>query len=103
METKILLAEDEENIRNLISYALNNSGYEALGFGDGASLFAQIDKEKPSLIILDIMLDGEDGYEILKQIRGTKNIEDIPIIMLTAKDQEYDKVKGYLKQKYKVA
>lgn len=90
----IYIVEDEENIRNLISYALNNSGYDALGFGDGASLFTQIDQEKPSLIILDIMLDGEDGYEILKQIRSTKNIEDIPIIMLTAKDQEYDKVKA---------
>lgn len=90
----VYIVEDEENIRNLITYALTNSGYHAVGVSNGKDLFMKIDEEKPCLIILDIMLDGEDGYEILKTIRSTRNISDIPIIMLTAKDQEYDKVKA---------
>lgn len=91
---KIFCVEDELNIRELVVYALNSSGYEAKGFKDADEFYAQIQKEIPNLVILDIMLPGEDGISILKKLRSTTSTQHLPIMMLTAKSTEYDKVLG---------
>lgn len=90
----IFVVEDEENIREMICYALNNSSFKAKGFADATALYHALQEQTPHLFLLDIMLDGEDGYTILEKLRGGDNTKDIPVIMLTAKSSEYDKVKG---------
>ena len=90
----IIIVEDDLDIRELIVYALNNSGYNAAGVSNSKEFFRLVDSVRPSLVILDIMLDGEDGYTILKRIRTESGISDIPVMMLTAKSSEFDKVKG---------
>lgn len=90
----IYLVEDEDNIRDLVIYALENSGFKAKGFPDGALFMEAMEHEKPDLVLLDIMLEGMDGYEILKTLRSDDNYKDIPVIMVTAKDEEIDKVRG---------
>lgn len=90
----IIVVEDDINIRELLVYALNNSGFRALGLSGSERLYDELNNFKPSLLILDLMLDGESGYDILKKIRKDDHHKDLPIIILTAKDNEYDKVKG---------
>lgn len=90
----IYIVEDDVNIREIERYALKNSGYEVEEFESGAQLFARMKKVLPSLLLLDIMLPDEDGLEILSQIRARKDTAGIPIIMVTAKTSELDKVKG---------
>lgn len=89
----IFCVEDDEAVRDLMIYALNSAGFEAKGFSDGAELFHPW-KEVPDLILLDIMLPGEDGLAILKRLRGSAASADIPVILATAKGTEYDKVMG---------
>lgn len=88
----IFCVEDDAGIRELMVYTLNASGFEAVGFPDGASLFQALETQKPQLIMLDIMLPGEDGISILKKLRSRSATESIPVIMATAKGTEYDKV-----------
>lgn len=88
----IYCVEDDNNIRELIIYTLNNTGFKASGFASGHDLFKEIIHKKPELILLDIMLPDENGIEILKTLRKDPNTKYIPIIMLTAKNNEYDKV-----------
>ena len=90
----IFCVEDDNSIRDLMIYTLNASGFEASGFSDGEQLFEALKEKKPELIILDIMLPGEDGITILKKLRNHGNTSDIPVIMATAKGTEYDKVIG---------
>jgi two-component system alkaline phosphatase synthesis response regulator PhoP len=90
----IYCVEDDISIRELIVYTLKLSGFEALGIERGEELFAKLEEEIPELIILDIMLPGEDGLTILKRIRMMEAYSDIPIIMATAKGSEFDRVKG---------
>ena len=90
----IFCVEDDNSIRDLMIYTLNASGFEASGFSDGEQLFEALKEKKPELIILDIMLPGEDGITILKKLRSHGNTSDIPVIMATAKGTEYDKVIG---------
>lgn len=90
----IYIVEDDVNIREIERYALKNSGYEVEEFGSGAQLFARMKKALPSLLLLDIMLPDENGLEILSAIRANKETAGIPIIMVTAKTSELDKVKG---------
>ena len=87
----IYCIEDDESIRDLIIYALKKNGYEAKGFESGEVLYDNIE---PDLILLDIMLPGDDGYTILKKLRENSKTSSIPVIMLTSKTSEYDKVKG---------
>lgn len=94
MEKKIYCIEDDESIRELIVYALNTSGYEGVGFENGEDFFQELDKSLPDLVLLDIMLPGDDGLTILKKLKKSSITEDIPVIMLTAKSTEYDVVKG---------
>lgn len=90
----IFCVEDDQAIRDLMIYTLNSSGFEAIGFEDGESLFSAIKEQTPQLIILDIMLPGQDGIEILKKLRQNHSTENVPIIMASAKGTEYDKVIG---------
>ena len=90
----IYLLEDDTNIRNFVVYALNNSGLEAEGFELPSRFWAAVEKKKPSMAILDIMLPEEDGLGVLRKLRESSETKDLPIIMLTAKSTEYDKVVG---------
>lgn len=90
----VFVVEDDTNIREIERYALKNSGYEVEAFESGAELFQRLKEEIPSLILLDIMLPGESGLDILAKIRGTAETSRVPIIMVTAKTSELDKVKG---------
>ncbi len=90
----IFCVEDDNGIRNLMLYTLNASGFEAKGFTDSADFWKDLEAIKPELILLDIMLPGEDGISILKKLRSDIATCDIPIIMASAKGTEYDKVLG---------
>lgn len=90
----IFCVEDDRGIRELVVYTLQTAGFEAVGISDGEELFSRLQTELPELIILDIMLPGEDGISILKKLRSDAGTEEIPIIMATAKGTEYDKVIG---------
>ena len=90
----IFCVEDDQAIRDLILYTLNSAGFEAIGLEDGIELFSALKKKKPELIMLDIMLPGEDGVTILKKLRSDAATANIPVIMATAKGTEYDKVIG---------
>lgn len=90
----IYLLEDDESIRNFVEYALNNTGIECKGFEKPSDFWKEVDKQIPSLAILDVMLPEENGLEVLKKIRNRSDTCNIPVIMLTAKNTEYDKVIG---------
>ena len=90
----IYIVEDDVNIREIERYALKNSGYQVEEFVCGADLFKRLESKVPALILLDIMLPNEDGLDILTKIRADKNTAKVPIIMVTAKTSELDKVKG---------
>ena len=90
----IFCVEDEANIRELVVYTLETTGFEARGFEEGTSFFEALAEELPELILLDIMLPGEDGMEILRKLKASARTKDIPVIMVTAKGAEYDKVMG---------
>ncbi len=96
MEEKKLIycVDDEESIREVYSFALTGAGFRTECFPDGKSLFAATEKELPDLFILDIMLDGLDGYAILAELKEDPSTAEIPVIMVSAKDTEIDKVKG---------
>lgn len=90
----IYIVEDDVNIREIERYALKNSGFEVQEFECGKELYKAVEKHVPSLILLDIMLPNEDGLDILTELRSKKATKKIPIIMVTAKTTELDKVKG---------
>ena len=90
----IYVVEDDENIREIVIYALKSAGYQANGYETGEEFLKAISAGLPSLVLLDIMLPQNDGLEILKKLRSMSKTKKLPIIMLTAKDSEYDKVKG---------
>ena len=88
----IYCVEDESAIRDLMVYTMKVSGLEAQGFADGADFWSAMKTQRPELIILDVMLPGEDGLTILKRLRASPVTGDIPVIMATARGSEYDKV-----------
>jgi two-component system alkaline phosphatase synthesis response regulator PhoP len=91
----IWIAEDDEDIREVVLYALKTANYETTGFDTGNNLLSALEtNEPPDLVVLDIKMPGDDGLEILKKIREKSNFQNLPIIMLTAKGSEYDKIKG---------
>lgn len=90
----IFFVEDDENIRKLVCYALSREGYDIKGFADPKEFWQEMLNSTPELLLLDIMLPGEDGLSILEKIRANNITKDIPVIMLTAKGSEFDKVTG---------
>lgn len=90
----IFCVEDDGNIRELVVYALHASGFEAEGFECAAALYERLERRLPDLLLLDVMLPGEDGVTTLKNLRQNPHTEGLPVILLTAKNAEYDKVLG---------
>ena len=90
----IFCVEDDSNIRELVVYTLETTGFKARGFEDGKEFLEALALETPELVLMDIMLPGEDGIELLKRLKASPKTRDIPVIMVTAKGAEYEKVKG---------
>ena len=90
----IFCVEDDSNIRDLVVYTLETTRFQARGFEEGKSFLEALALETPDLILMDIMLPGEDGISLLKRLKNSSKTRDIPVIMVTAKGAEYDKVKG---------
>ena len=86
--------EDDPSIREIEVYALNSTGLEARGFADGGEFWEALETERPELVLLDVMLPGEDGVAILKRLRSDERYREIPVIMATAKGTEFDKVQS---------
>lgn len=92
---KILIIEDDSSIREMLIYALRSAGFETVGFEYGEHLLEHLKTEKPALVLLDIMLPGSDGLMLLKAIRENSTFKKLPVIMLTAKGSELDRIKGF--------
>ena len=90
----IWCVEDDASIRDIEVYALTSTGFEARGFEDGDSFWNALQSEKPELVILDVMLPGKDGVELLKMMKASERFREIPVIMATAKGTEYDKIQS---------
>ena len=90
----IYCVEDDDNIRELVIYTLETTGLKARGFADGSAFMEALAFDTPELILLDIMLHGDDGLELLKKLKSSSKTKNIPVIMVTAKGSEYDKVVG---------
>ena len=90
----IWCVDDDDTIREIEVYALTQTGFEAKGFADGVSMLKALKTEIPELIVLDIMLPGKDGVEVLKEIKSNPDTRKIPVIMATAKGTEMDKIQG---------
>lgn len=94
MTQMIYCVEDDDNIRELVIYTLQSASYQAAGFENAEKFYNGLKQKKPDLILLDIMLPDEDGISILKKLKANHETKKIPVIMLTAKSSEYDKIKG---------
>ena len=90
----IWCVEDDPSIRDIEIYALRSTGFEARGYEDGLAFWEALEKEKPELVILDVMLPGMDGIQLLRQMKESAQLREIPVIMATAKGTEYDKIQG---------
>ena len=91
---KVYIVEDDDNIRDMLLYALSSTEFDATGFADGEAFWCALEHNTQSLILLDIMLPGEDGITILKKMKQSPKYRALPVIMLTAKGSEYDRIKG---------
>ena len=90
----IWCVEDDASIRDIEVYALRSTGMESRGFEDGTSFWEALQREKPTLVILDVMLPGIDGVELLRRMREDPKLESIPVVLATAKGSEIDKIQG---------
>ena len=90
----IWCVEDDSSIRDIELYALTSVGFETKGFEDGTSFWSALKSEKPDLVVLDVMLPGMDGIDLLGKMKGSEKYKDIPVILATAKGQEYDRIRG---------
>lgn len=90
----IFCVEDDESIQSLELYTLRSAGFEASGFSDGKTFFTALLTQRPELVILDVMLPGESGVELLRRMKTSRDTCDIPVIMATAKGAEYDKIQS---------
>ena len=90
----IYCVEDDISIRDLMIYTLKMAGFEAKGFSEAKSFYSALEEAPPELVILDIMLPGEDGISVLRRLRADSRLSSLPVIMATAKNSEYDKVVG---------
>ena len=90
----IWCVEDDASIRDIEVYALNSTGFSAEGFADGAAFWAALEKDRPELVVLDVMLPEIDGIQLLRRMKADPALRDIPVIMATAKGAEYDRVRA---------
>ena len=90
----LYIVEDDANIRQMESYALKNSGFEVAEFANAAEFWRACETQLPELLLLDIMLPGEDGFALLQKLRNQPQTHDIPVIIVTAKSTEVDAVRG---------
>ena len=93
----IYILEDDASIRKLVVYTLNSQGMEAEGFERPSAFWSAMEEKKPDLVLLDIMLPEEDGLQVLKRLRLDPSTQKLPVLMLTARSTEYDKVLGLVK------
>lgn len=91
---KVYVVEDDDNIRELVAYALASADFEVCSFVEGDAFFKELEAALPDMVLMDIMLPGTDGISLLKRLRESKRTKEIPVIMLTAKGAEYDRIKG---------
>ena len=90
----IWCVEDDASIRDIEVYALKSAGYQARGFEDGTSFWNALQDDVPELVVLDVMLPGVDGVELLRRMRQSERLRSVPVVMATAKDAEIDKIQG---------
>ena len=90
----IWCVEDDASIRDIDVYTLTSTGFEARGFDDGVSFWSALQTEKPDLVVLDVMLPGVDGIELLQRMKASAELRTIPVVMATAKGAEYDRIRG---------
>lgn len=90
----IWCAEDDASIRDIEVYTLTSTGFEARGFDDGVSFWSALQTQKPDLVVLDVMLPGVDGIELLQRMKASAELRTIPVVMATAKGAEYDRIRG---------
>lgn len=90
----IWCVEDDASIRDIEVYTLASTGFEARGFDDGVSFWSALQTEKPDLVVLDVMLPGVDGIELLQRMKASAELRTIPVVMATAKGAEYDRIRG---------
>ena len=91
----IWCVEDDASIRDIEVYALRSTGFEACGFADGAAFWQALQtEEQPELVVLDVMLPGIDGIELLRRMRADSRLAELPVVMATARGAEYDKIHG---------
>lgn len=91
----ILVADDEEDVRELVTYRLTRSGYHVIGAGDGQEAFELASQRTPDLMVLDVMMPKLDGYELTRRVRAEEALRSIPVILLTARGQESDVDRGF--------
>lgn len=94
MGKKIVIAEDEEHIGRMVKFKLEKEGFTVIWARDGVSALEKVKSEMPSLVLLDVMMPGKDGIEVLKTIKADQSLMNIPVVMLTAKGQESDVISG---------
>ena len=94
MNERIVIVVDDESIRMLLEVALVSNGYKAKGFDNAKSALEHMDDELPRIVVMDIMMDGMSGVDAVRAMRSSKELKDVPVIMLTAKDTELDKIIG---------
>ena len=90
----IWCVEDDASIRDIEVYTLSSTGFDARGFADGVSFWSALQTEKPDLVVLDVMLPGVDGIELLQRMKASAELRTIPVVMATAKGAEYDRIRG---------
>jgi DNA-binding response OmpR family regulator len=91
----ILVADDEEDVRELVAYRLSRSGYEVIDAGDGEEAFRLATQRVPDLMVLDVMMPRLDGYELTRRVRADESLRSVPVILLTARSQETDVGRGF--------
>ncbi len=91
MPKSVLLIEDEPNIIEAIGFILSRAGYQVLSHGDGITAVDAVHRETPDMVILDLMLPGRGGLDILRELRGATGTQDLPVMMLTARGQKHDR------------